>query len=74
MRPAISKETRERYEAALAHLSETDREAVQLRIEGHSYEEVAREVNLPSANAARMRVNRALKRLSELMKVNQDDS
>jgi RNA polymerase sigma factor (sigma-70 family) len=56
------------YEAALAVLSERDREAVILRVEfGYSHEEIAEAIGSPSANAARMTVARALVRLAEEM-------
>lgn len=56
------------YEAALASLSERDREAVILRVEfGYSHDEIAEAIGSPSANAARMTVARALVRLAEEM-------
>ncbi len=54
------------YERALAELGPEWREAVILRLEfGFSYDEVAAATGRPSANAARMLVNRALMALSE---------
>jgi RNA polymerase sigma-70 factor (ECF subfamily) len=62
-------ETIERYERALADLNEEQRIAVVLRIEyAFSYEEIAKELQRPSANAARMVVARALARLAKLMR------
>jgi RNA polymerase sigma factor (sigma-70 family) len=56
------------YESALEALRPAQREAVILRIEmGYSYEEIAEAVGLPSANAARMTVARALVRLAHDM-------
>lgn len=56
------------YEQALTHLEPEQREAVMLRVElGLSHEEIARLIEAPSANAARMKVARALMRLAELM-------
>ncbi len=65
---AIGLETLEKYENALANLSQKPREAVILRVEfGFSFPEVAEAMNMPSANSARMMVSRALLKLSELM-------
>jgi RNA polymerase sigma-70 factor (ECF subfamily) len=66
---AIETETFERYEAALAKLSEGDREAIIGRVElGQTYEELAASLGKPSADAARMAVTRALVRFAEEMK------
>ena len=65
---AVGRELVERYEAALAELSPKDREAVIGRIEmGLSSHELADALGSPSANAARMTVERALVRLAKLM-------
>ena len=65
---AIGRELVERYEAALAELDEVSQEAVILRVElGCTYQEIAAATGSPSANAARMRVSRALVRLAEAM-------
>ena len=57
------------YEACLKQLDQADRLAVVARVElGCSYAEVADFVKLSSADAARMRVNRSLKRLTQCMK------
>lgn len=64
----VGLETLERYEAALARLNSTDREAIIGRVElGNSYEELARNLDKPSADAARMTVARALVRLADEM-------
>lgn len=64
----IGLETLERYETALARLSPGEREAIVGRIEfGHSYAELARHLDKPSADAARMAVARALEHLAEEM-------
>ena len=62
----LSQENVRAYEEALARLPPRQQEAVMLRVEmGFSYEEVAAAVGNPSANAARMMVVRALRRLME---------
>lgn len=61
-------ETFERYQRALAGLSPEDQAAIVVRIElGFSLEETAVELGKPSADAARMSVKRAVKRLVEAM-------
>lgn len=65
---AIGTQTVERYEAALGRLSAGDREAVVGRLElGYSFQELATALGKPSADAARVAVNRALVRLAALM-------
>lgn len=65
----VGLETLERYETALQRLSESDREAIIGRVElGNTYEELARALDKPSPDAARMTVARALLRLAEEMK------
>lgn len=65
---AIGSETVERYEAALTRLSKGDREAVIGRLElGYSFQELANALGKPSADAARVAVNRALVRLAAFM-------
>jgi RNA polymerase sigma-70 factor (ECF subfamily) len=65
---ALSREQRDRYEAALGQLRPDDREAVIARLElGCSYEEVAQALGKPSVNAGRMTVLRAIDRLIRLM-------
>lgn len=56
------------YERALAALTAPQRDAVVLRIElGMTFPEIALELGLPSADAARMRVARGLADLAEAM-------
>src|SRR5262245_31437733 len=63
---AIGAEAIEAYEAALAGLTEDQRQAVVLRIElGMSFQEVAEATESPSADAARMLVARGLARSEE---------
>ena len=57
-----------RYETALAQLDEDDRAAVIGRFEmGYSYDALARAMDRPSADAARKVVERAVRRLVDLM-------
>lgn len=64
----ISNETYERFEAALAQLSPEDQKAVRARLEhGCSYVEVAAIAGKPSADAARVAVARAVKRIAAIM-------
>ena len=66
---AMTSQRLDAYEGCLAKLEQVDRLAVVARVElGCSYSEVQRFVNLPSADAARMRVNRALDKLTGCMK------
>ncbi|HKE87769.1 MAG TPA: sigma-70 family RNA polymerase sigma factor [Vicinamibacterales bacterium] len=56
----------DRYHRALAELSSRDRELVVARIEAQwTYDEIADRFCMPSADAARMAVSRALKRLMD---------
>lgn len=65
---AVGAEVLARYDAALAKLSEAEREAVVARIEmGSSYAEIAEVIGKTSPDAARMAVSRALVRLAEEM-------
>ena len=64
----IGRQGVERYEAALAKLRPADREAIVARVElQQSYEEVAIALDKPNANAARVAVARAVKRLIQAM-------
>ena len=66
---AIGLENMARYDAALCRLKPTDREAIIGRIElQYTYDELAIVLNKPTAEAARMAVTRALKRLVEEMR------
>ena len=65
---AIGREALERYEAALQRLRPEDREVIISRVElGLTHQQVADAMGKPSANAARMAVERALARLIEEM-------
>jgi len=65
---AIGAEALTRYEAALGRLRPEEREAIVARVEmDGSYQDVARALGKPSADAARMAVSRALLRLAEEM-------
>lgn len=64
----IGAEELSRYEAALAKLSERTREALLLRLElDLDYAAIAKELDWPSADAARMAIGRALRELGEEM-------
>jgi RNA polymerase sigma-70 factor (ECF subfamily) len=64
----VESEARQRYEQALQRLKPAQREAVILRFElDCSYQEIAEELNIANANAARMRVERGLLRLAQLL-------
>ena len=66
---AIGREAIERYERALATLRKEDREAIVARIElGYTNEEIASLLGKPTANAARMAVERAIIRLAKEMR------
>jgi DNA-directed RNA polymerase specialized sigma24 family protein len=65
----VSDEAYERYEQALARLDENGRAAIIARFElGYSYDVLARALDRPSAEAARKLTERALRRLLELMR------
>lgn len=65
---AIGREAVARYERALARLREDDRHAIVARVEmGATNDEIARMLGKPTANAARMTVERALVRLAREM-------
>lgn len=66
---AIGNEVLEAYELALARLSEKRQDVVILRVEfGYSHQQVADELELSSADAARMLATRAILELAEEMK------
>jgi len=68
MEAVIGREKIERYEAALARLSDGTRAAVVARVElGLSYAEIATVLDKPSADAVRMVVARALIKLAREM-------
>lgn len=65
----IGAESVERYEAALARLTHSEREALIGRLElGLTYPELAQALGKPSADAARMTVARAMVRLGREMR------
>jgi RNA polymerase sigma factor (sigma-70 family) len=65
---AIGRQNVERYEAALARLRPRDREAIVLRLEQQiEYADLAMQLGMPSPNAARVAVKRALYRLAHQM-------
>jgi RNA polymerase sigma-70 factor (ECF subfamily) len=65
----IGREQLARYEAALSQLGEGQREAVILRLElGMRYREIAEALEVPTANAARGLVGRAMVNLARLMR------
>jgi RNA polymerase sigma-70 factor (ECF subfamily) len=65
---AIGSDVLERFEAAMAKVSEPDRQLLHLRIElQFDYDEIAAMTAMPSRDAARMAVRRALRRLAEEM-------
>lgn len=66
--PTADATTRLAYQNALGALEPHQRRAVVLRLEqGLSFPELAAELGLPSANAARMLVSRTLVKLAEVM-------
>lgn len=66
---AIGSENHQRYEAALSRLRDEDREAIVARVElQYGYEDLAVALGKPTANAARVAVTRALRRLAEEMR------
>jgi RNA polymerase sigma factor (sigma-70 family) len=66
---AVGKEATERYEQALARLKSADRDLIIARVElGQNNDEIAHAFGKPSANAARMAVERALFRLAREMR------
>ena len=65
---AIGRAAVERYERALATLRREDREAIVARVElGYTNDEIAELLGKPSANAARMMVERAIVKLGKAM-------
>ena len=64
----VGRETVDAYDAALAQLTDEEREAVIGRVElGLTYEELASAMGRPSPDAARMAVGRALVKLGKLL-------
>lgn len=68
LQAAMGQQTFDRYEAALAGLSDIEKEAVIARVElGCTYDEIAVLAEKPTADAARMAVSRALEKLARAM-------
>ncbi len=66
---AIGAEALESYENALTRLRDEERQAIVLRVEfGLDYDEIAAQLEKPSAAAARMTVTRAIARLADEMR------
>ncbi len=66
---AVGRQALERYEAALGRLKASDRDIIIARVElGQTNDEIAAAFGKPSANAARMAVERALFRLAREMR------
>jgi RNA polymerase sigma factor (sigma-70 family) len=66
---AIGAETIAAYDRALEALSDSDREAIVLRVElGFDFQEIAQQLGKPSVDAARMAVTRAIARLADEMR------
>ena len=69
LKAAIGNQAVARYEKALATLRHDEREAIVVRIElGYTHEELAGLLGKPTANAARMAVERAITRLANAMR------
>lgn len=67
---AIGRQALDRYERALAALRPEDRELIVARVElGYTNPEIADLLNKPSANAARMALERAIVRLAKAMAI-----
>jgi RNA polymerase sigma-70 factor (ECF subfamily) len=66
---AIGADVVRRYEEGMSLLSDDERQILHLRIElDMSYEEIAAMMGKPSADAARMAIQRSLHRLAVVMK------
>lgn len=66
---AVRAEDVHRYHVALAKIPSRDRELIVARIEAQwSYDEIATRFGMPTPDAARMAVTRALKRLMDIIK------
>lgn len=61
----IKREEIARFEEILADLNERERNALYMRVEGEPYAAVAAQCGFPSEDAARMALDRAIKRLRE---------
>lgn len=68
---AVQTEAYERYRDALTELSPRDREMIVARIEAQwSHAEIAKRFGIPTPDAARMAISRALRRLTDRLKSN----
>ena len=68
---AVQTEAYERYRDALTELSPRDREMIVARIEAQwSHAEIAKRFGIPTPDAARMAISRALRRLTDRLKTN----
>jgi len=71
---AMGRDVMERYERALTQLEPDQQEAVILRLElAFSYEEIAQQLERPTAGAARLLVSRAVARLATRMRWLRED-
>jgi RNA polymerase sigma factor (sigma-70 family) len=71
----MSIEILENYDRAMSSLPANQQEAIMLRVEmGFTYEEIAQALGVPSANAARMIVARAILKLAEAMRPKDDET
>ena len=69
----LSREQAEQYRAALARLKPRDRRVIVLRVsEQLSYEAIARRLEMPTADAARVALSRALSRLTTAVRYVRD--
>ncbi len=64
---AIRREQLRHLKAAILELPAIDRQVVLLRMQGRSYREIADILGLPSENAAKLRMSRAMARLREAL-------
>ena len=72
---AVAGDRRRAFEEGLSILDERQREAVVMRLEyGFKYDEIAEAVELPSGNAARMMIERAILKMMQHMQGHRDFS
>lgn len=70
---AIRRDQMRAVQRALRILTPLQREAVVMRLEYRfSYEEIAKELDLPNANAARMMIHRAILKIAEYLRDHRD--
>lgn len=71
----IRRDQKRAVERALRILTPLQREAVVMRLEYRfSYEEIAKELELPNANAARMLIHRAILKIADYLRDHRDFS